>query len=164
MTGDDGNMGGRGWARGIIAAYGVFALLTLTMVAFAFSRDVHLVSDDYYEREIEHQRHIERVERTNALPEGQQWTFTQDAEAYLFRFPTGFSKARIDGQIHFYRPDDAALDHRVAIALDDDGRQRVAASLLEPGRWRVRIEWQCAGLDYYDEFALTVKAPEADDG
>ena len=164
MTRADGHRGGRRWARGIVAAYGVFALLTLTMVALAFSRDVHLVSEDYYEREIEHQRHIERVTRTNALPEGQQWTFTQDAEAYLFRFPTDRVKARIDGRIHFYRPDDAALDHLVDIALDEDGRQRVAASLLEPGRWRVRIEWQCAGLDYYDEFALTVKAPEADDG
>ena len=157
MNGGDVRARGRRWAWGIAATYGVFVVLTLTMVALAFTRDVHLVSEDYYEREIEHQKHIERVARTNALPEELRWTFASEAEGYVFRFPATSPEVKIAGRIHFYRPDDATLDRIVGIALDEEGRQRVAASLIAPGRWRVRIEWQSAGLDYYDEFRLLVR-------
>ncbi|MBT3343087.1 MAG: hypothetical protein HN712_11175 [Gemmatimonadetes bacterium] len=147
---------GRSWAWGIIGAYSSFAVLTLVMVGFAFSQRVDLVSDDYYQREIDHQQHIDRVTRTQELPDGVEWTVTHQDGDFLFELPKGHFNGDLQGQIHFYRPDNSTLDRTHGIHLDVQGQQRITAAGLPAGHWRIHIEWQVAGLDYYSERELNI--------
>lgn len=149
---------GRSWAWGVIGAYSAFALLTLTMVGFAFSHRVDLVSDDYYQREIDHQRHIDRVERTSELPAGAQWSISHEEGSFLFQLPLVHFADDLQGRIHFYRPDNSTLDRTFGIELDASGSQRITSAGMPIGHWRIRIEWQAGGLGYYSERELNVGA------
>lgn len=146
---------GRPWVWGIVGGYSLFALLTLGMVAFAMSRSVDLVSEDYYQKGIAQQQHIERVARTTALAPGADWSILHVDGVFLFRLAPAHFDGVPEGRIQFYRPGDSSLDRQFRIALDAAGEQRVAADLA-PGRWRVRIEWRADGLDYYSERDLSV--------
>jgi hypothetical protein len=145
---------GRWWARGIVVAILFFAVGTLTMVGIALSTNTDLVSSDYYPRQIDYQQQIERLQRTQALPEGVAWSLDLDGEQVVLRFPPGHFADPPSGTIRFYRPDDASQDREVAIHLDGAGRQRIDGSLLSMGRWRVQIEWQAEGHEYYTEAGL----------
>ena len=149
---------GRSWAWGIIAGYVVFVALTLTMVGIAFSMRVDMVSDDYYQREMNHQQHIDRVTRTAALPEGVEWTVSHQNGVFVFHLPADHFGHDLAGQIHFYRPDNVDLDRAYDISLDRTGEQHIAADELAPGHWRIRIEWTAQGLDYYSERTLSFGA------
>lgn len=156
-TGSDTGSG-RPWAWGIAIAYGVFAVLTLVMVGFAYSMRVDLVSEDYYHREITHQDHIDRVARTQALPEGVEWTITHEGEQLLFHLPVSHFEGSLQGQILLYRPDNSTLDRTYGIDLDGEGLQRIASDDLPAGHWRIRIEWEADGVGYFSERELNVGA------
>ncbi len=147
---------GRSWAWGVIAAYSGFAVLTLVMVGFAFSQRVDLVSDDYYQREMNHQQHIDRVTRTQQLPEGIEWTIAQQEGDFLFTLPHEHFGDDLQGQIHFYRPDNSTLDRSHPIRLDAEGQQRITVAGLPAGHWRIQIQWQADGLGYFSERELSI--------
>ena len=148
---------GRAWAWGIVGACVLFIGVMLGFVAFSFSQRVDLVSRDYYQREIEHQQQIDRVTRTGSLPAGIAWDLAQEGGQAVFAFPLERVEKPVRGSIHLYRPADASLDQKWKIALDGAGRQRVPLASLEPGRWRVKIDWKLGEKEYYSEFALTVE-------
>jgi hypothetical protein len=148
---------GRTWAWGVVGACILFISVMLGFVVFSFSQQVDLVSRDYYQREIEHQRQIDRVARTRSLPEDVAWELSQEVDQAVFAFPQDQVEEEVRGRIHLYRPADASLDRKWEIALDRQGRQRVPLASLEPGRWRVKIDWRLGGEEYYSEFALTVE-------
>ena len=61
------------------------------------------------------------------------------------------------GRIVFYRPADSAADRSRVLALDADGRQQLRLDDLEPGPWRLQVQWTAAGLDYYHEYQLVLR-------
>jgi hypothetical protein len=150
--------GGRLWAWGITGAYLVFAGLTLTMVAIAVMQRTDLVSEDYYQREIDHQQHIDRRARTQALPAGVAWSFSHEGDDLVLRFPQDHFTDSPEGQVYLYRPDNATLDRDYPIALDAYGQQRIPLAELAFGRWHVRIEWHADGQQYFSERELQVGA------
>ncbi len=148
---------GRGWAWGISGACAVVICMILAFVFFAFSQQVDLVSRDYYRQEIEHQRQIDRVERTGGLPQGVAWDLRQEEGKLVCAFPLDRVEGEVVGTLHFYRPSDASLDRKWKIDLDEQGRQRLSLDQFEPGLWRVKIAWSLGGEEYYSEFSLTVE-------
>jgi len=150
--------GGRSWAWGVTGTYLIFAALTLTMVAIAFTQRTDLVTEDYYQREIDHQQHIERLARTQALPADVAWGFSHEQGHLVLRFPPHHFSDGPQGRVQLYRPDNAALDRDFAISLDASGRQRIAIDELTPGKWYVRIEWHADGEQYYSERELMIGA------
>jgi hypothetical protein len=148
---------GRAWAWGIVGACAVFICMMLVFVFFAFSQRVDLVSRDYYRQEIEHQRQIERVERTGGLPQGVAWDLRQVDDQLVCEFPLDRVKEGVTGTLHFYRPSDARLDRKWKIDLDEKGRQRLSLNEFEPGLWRVKIAWNLVDEEYYSEFSLMVE-------
>ena len=148
---------GRGWPWGILAAYLLFMATTLGIVAFSFSQRVDLVSRDYYQREIDHQRQIDRVERTGALPGGIVWSMGWEGERVFFQFPQDQVEGKVEGIMHLYRPSNASLDRTLVIKLDANGRQSLAADELDSGLWRIKISWSLGAEEYYSEFAFVVE-------
>jgi hypothetical protein len=141
----------------VVGACAFFISAMLGFVAFSFSQRVDLVSRDYYRREIEHQRQIERVRRTGSLPEGIAWELRQEGDRLVLAFPQARVGRAVRGHIHFYRPANASLDRRWPIALDADGLQRLSLVQFESGLWRVKIDWWLGDEEYYSEFVLMVE-------
>lgn len=65
------------WGIKIFSLYGIFVLFVLAMVLFTMTKDVGLVTDNYYEKELTHQEHIDKLKRTEALEKGLKITMAQ---------------------------------------------------------------------------------------
>ena len=55
------------WGTGIAATYIIFVLATLGMTYAMMTKNVDLVSTNYYEKEIKYQEQIDKINNTSGL-------------------------------------------------------------------------------------------------
>lgn len=139
-----------GWGKGLLVSYLVFMVVILATVAFSFTMDVNLVSDNYYERELKHQYEIDKLNRYAQLPE--KINFVVSADKLKISFPKIFSEEQISGKIIFFRPDDNNKDFSVKISTDDSLNHEVPLSAVAKGLWKISVDWQVKNVTY-----LTIK-------
>jgi nitrogen fixation protein FixH len=115
----------------------------------ACSQKVELVSADYYEQELKFQGRIDRVERTrNAATQG---TIAYDPANHCITvsLPAEQAHREVWGGIELYRPSAAGMDRAVRLLPDANGVQRLDATGMAPGLWRVRVSWTAEKQNYY---------------
>jgi hypothetical protein len=142
------------WGYGIAAVYTVFALATLSFVAFTMTQKVELVAPDYYAQEVAYERQINRERQTNELT--QQITCELSADGQFIRLQVPPNLAAVRGTVHLYRPSESALDVTLPLAPDADGTQTISTAKLARGLWRVKVTWSSEGREFYHEFKLQV--------
>lgn len=136
------------WGSGIAITYILFMAGVLILVFIFMNQDVHLVTDDYYAKEIEYQQQIDKVERTKLLSEQPVVTFSDGV--FMVSFPKSV-KNIINGEIQIYRPSDSNLDKTASIFLDAENRQLIKPPINLPGLWKVKIDWTRNDTNYYNE-------------
>ncbi|MDP2038234.1 MAG: FixH family protein, partial [Ignavibacteria bacterium] len=57
------------WGFGIAVTYILFVVVTLVMVFIFMNQDVSLETENYYSKGIEYQGQIDKINRTQSLPE-----------------------------------------------------------------------------------------------
>ncbi len=144
------------WGWGIALVYIFFAVATLAFVFFSRFHQMDLVTKDYYEKELTYEEQINRQKRAMSLENGLQWEFARAAKIIILTFPHDLLDQPITGNIMFFRPSDAAQDKIIPITLTDEGRQMVNVAHLSPGMWRMKIFWNVAEHEYYDEDILII--------
>lgn len=139
------------WPYAIIAWFVIFGAALAAWITFAVRQKTDLVRADYYEEEVHYQRQLDRLNRTAAIRS--EVTVNHDAmkREVTLLLPAGHRAPRPVGQIHFYRPSDAALDFQVPLAVDAAGLQRIGTGAMRGGLWKVRVQWSAAGHDYFFE-------------
>ncbi|PJA96383.1 MAG: hypothetical protein CO129_06830 [Ignavibacteriales bacterium CG_4_9_14_3_um_filter_34_10] len=142
------------WGTGIFAVYIGFVLLILAAVIFAFTIDVDLVADNYYEKELLHQTEIDKADRASKLT--QQINFSQYNDSVILRFPKIFSQNLISGTIFFSRDDNSEKDFFIPVTLDDSLSQVIPTKNLLPGLWRVKIDWRVNSTTFLTQKNLMV--------
>jgi hypothetical protein len=145
------------WPKFIIATSILFAFFIGYMVRLAMQTEVDLVSKDYYKKEIAYQQHLNQVKETNNLIGEVTIVQAAAAEQLSMVFPEVFTNQKINGIIHFFRPSDAKLDFEVPVQLNSDRQQHVSTARLAKGLWRVQINWQAAGKNYYVQKEITIE-------
>ncbi len=143
------------WGFGIAVTYIVFVIITLIMVSISMSKESDLVTDNYYEKEIKYQDHINTLNQTNAL-EGKV-AILLSSEKVSIAFPAITNFKNLSGQILFYRPSNKRRDFNVPLRVDSTGMQCIETSKLEKGYWKVQVSWKMNNLDYYNEQAIIVQ-------
>ncbi len=142
------------WGYGIAVVYTVFAVATLSFVAFTMTHKVELVSKDYYAQEVAYEKQIQRVRQTK------QWTpeiacaLSTDGKFIRLQMPA--QTAAVQGTILLYYPADSALDRDLELALNKDGIQSIPTAKLARGLWRVKVTWSLGGREFYNEFTVKV--------
>lgn len=137
------------WGKGIFIFYSLFVIAILWVVAFSFSVDVNLVSDDYYQQEIAYEDQIVRIKNTYKLVE-KPIMILKNGYVEL-SFP---KELRPQGTILFFRPSNASLDRRIAIALGANGTQQIDFSIQKAGLWKAKLTWSQGEKEYYQEFVI----------
>ena len=137
------------WGTGIFISYSVFMVLTILTAVYFMNQDVNLVTDDYYQQEIKYQDQIDKIQRTNSLPEKPVIDF--DGSGVSLSFPKSLIKKNVIGKIHFYRPSNPKLDFDIPLSLNSDGSQFVSTKRLASGFWRLKLYWSMGGNEYYNE-------------
>jgi hypothetical protein len=146
------------WPIAIVVYFILFISFIVTFIVFATRQHVDLVRDDYYEEEIRFQRQLDRVQRTRDLDGRAAVTYNATQRCIIIKLPAA-QPSQTTGQIHLYRPSDAKLDQAVQLALDTNGAQRVDATHLRDGLWKVRVQWFVDGQDYYVDQPVVVRGP-----
>jgi nitrogen fixation protein FixH len=142
------------WPAAIIAYFVVFISALVTWVVYASHQRVDLVRNDYYEKEILFQQQIDATRRGQQV--GMNVAYDAAQQTITIRLAESRPISATEGSIHFYRPDNARLDHDVPMSLAADGIQKINATALTPGLWKVRLSWRADGQDYYFDQPLVV--------
>ncbi len=142
------------WGKGLLAAFGLFVAGVLVMVYIAASQRVDLVTDRYYEQSLQYQQRIDARSRTSGATDVSVRNLPGAIE---LEFPRAARPDPAGGMLALYRPSDRRSDVTVEIRTDTAGRQRVATAALEPGLWRVKVEWKAGGLMRYHEEPVLIR-------
>ncbi len=145
------------WPVAIIVLFVVFFSGLVSFIVFASRQRVDLVRPDYYEQEIRYQQQLDRVERTQAIKGTTGIDYNRQQQLIAVRLPVKHAGLS-SGGIHLYRPSDERLDQRLPLLLDAEGGQKIDAKNLLPGLWKVRVQWSCAGEEYYIDKAIVIPA------
>lgn len=145
------------WGVGIFALYGGFVVFILICVAFASMQSFDLVASDYYQKGIEYQSQIDKLNRTAASGQAPSIGFDALSQSVSVMFPPHVSAGQVKGTITLFRPSNAQWDRTVPLSLASDGRQLISAAALAKGRWQVKVEWSVADTAYYAEDFLDLE-------
>ena len=142
------------WGFGIATTYIVFVIVTLIMVAIFMNQDVSLETENYYSDGIKYQEQIDKINRTQSLP--QQLDISVAQTGILFSFPKIFDAKDFSGKISLYRPDNKKKDFIVDVSPDTSHSQTIAFESLDKGLWKVKVDWAAKGNNYYNEKLVMV--------
>lgn len=143
------------WGTGISIVIILFLIITIGQaIAIHYFVDYDLVVEEYYDEEIKYQSQIEKIKRTNNLPETLNIKLSNDF--IEFEFPSIFQAEKISGIIIFYKPSDDLLDKKEIIELESNNKMYFATSELNTGLWKVKVDWEVDKVKYFNEKILMV--------
>jgi len=147
------------WPIAIVCFFIVFIAFIAWFITFAMRQKMDLVRDDYYDQEIRFQQQIDRVQRTQAV--STQISIASDPASHFISIGLPVEQAAQNpaGTILLYRPSDASLDQQFVLQVGADGVQRLDAHSLQPGLWKVRVQWTIQGRDYAFDKNIVLTRP-----
>ena len=137
------------WGTGIVIFIGLFMTFMITLVYKCAEQTVDLVSADYYDKEIQFQKQINRINNSAALKS--QIVVTAENGTVNVQFPELFKGIKLLGNITFFKPDNAAHDFEIPINLDGELLQSIPSTKLASGRWNVKVNYNDGDKEYYAE-------------
>ena len=141
------------WPYGIILAFALFLSGTIGLIVMASTQKEDLVSRNYYEQELRYQSRLDSLER--AAHSGASLRYDSIDRRLRVELPPSPGRPTWTGSVQFYRPSEAALDRELPLEADENGRQSIDVSALQPGLWKVRVCWSAGGEEYQLEGSLT---------
>ena len=139
------------WGKGILLTIIGFVALIMTLVVISVRMDgIELVTENYYQAEINYQDRIDqeslalRLDRTVI-------TYHSMDKNLLLDLPSG-----TNGKLQLFRPSDATLDREITVMALDSNLTSVSLKDLKSGYWKVQLSWIEAGKNYYEEKKITL--------
>jgi hypothetical protein len=137
------------WGHKIVLAFIAFMVFLGVLVYRSVHNKVHLVSRDYYEKELVYQQEIDKIINEKSLEESVNIQIDANADQLKVSFPVG-QKVRT-GNLELYRPSDASMDTSWQLELDDENKFTLFTGDLAPGLWKVKLEWADDSRSYLKE-------------
>jgi hypothetical protein len=117
--------------------------------------DIHLVSQDYYQKEIAYQKDIDQMNNTNQLSTQLKFEYMSENQIVKLIFPK--ESIGSNGKINFYRPANARKDFAVKLEITNVESQSIPVVNLDRGLWVVKVSWNKDGKGYYKEEKMTLQ-------
>ena len=136
------------WGQKITFVYVLFVCGILFLVFQSSRQRVDLVTEQYYEEEIEYQRRIDESKRADALSE--KVKVTQAGNGLTVRLPAEFEGRNVAVEAHLYCPSDERNDIRMETATLDRGF-RIEWPAGRKGLHILKLNWSSEGISYYSE-------------
>ena len=143
------------WGAGLVVAFVLFAVLIIAMVVISMRQNIDLVSEDYYDRELRHEEQVQKSRRTSAL--GDSLKVETSQQSVTVRFPGEYARMHPEGMVTFYRPSDKTKDFSRPLELDSTGTLHVSLAGMDPGIWKLKLEWTWSGTEYYREETVVIQ-------
>jgi hypothetical protein len=137
------------WGTGIVLAFVIMVSGMIYLVSIALRQNDDLVDNDYYQKSITYQQHIDEVRNNEALTE--KIRFELSSESLKLSFPKLANSQEYEGEIHFYSPVEEKRDMTIKIKLDSIYSQIIDLQSLQKGRYQVKIDWKANKVSYYQQ-------------
>ncbi len=135
--------------QGIVSVIVLSIIGLIALIIFSGKIKFGMVDENYYEKDLQYQDQIDRIERAGELQEAVKIELIGN---YIsIDFPELFEPTEVSGEIKLYRPSDPQLDQFINILLDNEGRQFIETTRLKSGAWKLMLTWYYDDLDYYIE-------------
>lgn len=141
------------WGKGIILVFVVFVIGIGVLVYRSMTKNIDLVTGNYYEKELKYQEQINKINNTNALKESLK--IESRGKVILITYPK--LETGISGDISFYKPSDAKSDFKIKVEPGSDLKQVVLSDKLNKGLWKIQVSWASGGRDYFSEEKLMLQ-------
>jgi len=141
------------WGKGIILVFVVFVLGIGVLVYRSMTKNIDLVTTNYYEKELKYQEQIDKINNTNSLKESIKIEY--NGNVILITYPA--VQKDISGEISFYKPSDAKSDFKVKVEPGSDLKQMIGKEAFSKGLWKVQINWAMDGKDYFSEDKVMIQ-------
>jgi hypothetical protein len=138
------------WGLYVTLLYLSFVGMMSYLVYRCTGERVDLVTDHYYERELQYDVQYEKEKNAQALAP-LVLAVHPDRQTVDIVFPDDAGDPQ--GTIRFYKPDRASLDFQVPVT-PTNRVQTVSTRSLARGLWRVQADWSAGGVPYYQEQQL----------
>lgn len=136
------------WPMGIVLAILLFMGYILSFVYKAMmspDHDHHLVTEDYYQKELKYQSEIDKQKR--ALNLEQDIIVSKNEKGLLIIFPKQFQSEKITGTVELLRLSNEKADLALPIIVKDH-QLLIEDDKLIPGSYRLTIDWEAEGETY----------------
>lgn len=140
------------WGWGILISIIVFLLIMAALIIFSMSKEVDLVTKDYYKNELEYQTQIDKTNESLKL--NKEVNLSQNENGLVISFP---DSVNIEGELNFYRPSDYKLDFSIPINLLEGNKLSVSKNKFVKGYWKVKISWRENEKDFYSEKTFVIQ-------
>ncbi|NIJ45181.1 nitrogen fixation protein FixH [Wenyingzhuangia heitensis] len=132
------------WGTSIVLAFVAFIVFILFFVVKTFTQPAYeydLVSEEYYQDELEFQQTINNSENASVL--GENVIFDKKNNQFVITIPNK-KKDVINGFIKFYRPSNEKLDFSEILNSEENTIVFTDKQLVK-GRWNVMVTWSYQG-------------------
>lgn len=141
------------WGKGIVLVFVLFILGIGVLVYRSMTKNIDLVTSNYYEKELKYQEQIDKINNTNSLKE--KIMIEYNGSVILITYPS--VQKSITGEISFYKPSDAKSDFRIKVEPGSDMKQIIQKEMLAKGLWKVQINWAMDGKEYFSEDRVMIQ-------
>ncbi|RPI13830.1 MAG: cytochrome C oxidase Cbb3 [Ignavibacteriae bacterium] len=143
------------WGKGILIAIVIFIAGTFIMVGISMTKNVDLVANNYYEKEIKYQEQIDKLKKTGNLQENVNIDY--NGSVVNVKFPSNLDVSKITGEVKFYRPSDEKKDFIVPVSANINGIIAIPAEKLNKGLWKIQVSWNFNNENYFTEQSLMIQ-------
>ncbi|WP_312090092.1 FixH family protein [Chryseobacterium sp.] len=136
------------WGHGIVVALASFIIFILAML-FLFpngQKNSEMVTEHYYEEELQYQSVIDAKNRADKLQEKPKYSQAQNG--ITLTFPKDIKNSDTKVSFVLNRSDDQNLDIKKSVQLDANNSFTIPASVLKPGNYTLRLSWVKDKTDY----------------
>jgi hypothetical protein len=142
------------WGHGIAIFFILFIGFILTMIFLSTRKDVDLVTDNYYEKELVYQEQIDKMQNAASLSEPMKVALNWPD--LTIQYPAEQLALGVSGTVLFFRPSDPKLDKTYEVNPDEAGTQQIDMAKMAKGLYKVKIEWQAGGVAFYNEETIHI--------
>ncbi len=143
------------WGTGIFLTIIIFVSFFVSFIIFSFTKDVNLVTKDYFPDEIAYDIKIQKIQNTNSLKE--KLIFSLNNRVLKIKFPSLIKNNKnISGTILFYYIKSARKDIIYPLNINDKKEQFIDLTRLEKGRYTIQVDWTYNNKSYFQEETIEI--------
>jgi hypothetical protein len=135
-----------------VAIFFVFFIsLLVTALIASRNQDHYLVSENYYDLDLQYQQRMEA--KNNMAKQPDKITLSQSNNNYISLIFNELHQ-NSKGSIKMYRPSDKTKDLAIPFVINKLGKVEIPTTNLEKGRWVLIIDWIENDIPFFKEFNL----------
>lgn len=145
------------WGHGMVLALLSFILFILYLI-FIFpigQQNSELVTEDYYEEELEYQKVIDAKKNADALPK--KPLFAQLPYGVRIAFPEEIMEANMQVQYQLYSTHDRNKDRTGTTVLDSSRSFLIPKAAFSTGSYTLKLRWTLGNKPYQVDYNLVWK-------